>query len=300
MPLSQGDPTLDYGGSWGDASEGWPEITFATEEETRVAYVVAWRDAKVPYGSYVLVGNALRLETQALKKRVERHLKQVLPDVRKEVLQGVLSSSKVGHAVIEATLKEIDPMKKAKKSKSATKKGTERSAKRRAAPKGKVKRVVAAVKGLKKELARDSVAILKDVALRDMDKSPIGKRDVNRAALIRALPTGMPAKTVIGKLAAKGVKVTESYVYNVRGTAKKAALKKKLAKSGSYGVPAPTTFIVGGMGGGSGKGAPGPLSPEELLMAVASEVGLSRAILILTSARLVVASALTSHSEPGK
>jgi len=187
-------------------------------------------------------------------------------------------------------------MKKAKKSKSATKKNPKRGA-RPAATKGRAKKAVAPPKPF---TAARAAAVLKDIALRDMDKSPTGKRDVNRAALIRALPAGMPAKTVIGKLAAKGVKVTESYVYNVRGTAKKAALKKRLAKGGSYGVPAPTTFIVGGMGGGGGKGAPGPLSPEELLMAVASEVGLSRAILILTSARLVVASALTSHSEPGK
>jgi hypothetical protein len=74
MPLSQNDPSLDYGGSWGDAPEGWPTISFPTEEQANAAYVAAWRDVKVPYGSYVLVGNDLRLETEELKSRVELHL----------------------------------------------------------------------------------------------------------------------------------------------------------------------------------------------------------------------------------
>ena len=76
MPLSQNDPSLDYGGSWGDASEGWPSISFTTEEEARMAYVTSWRECKVPYGSYVLVDKVLRLETEELKKRVELHLLQ--------------------------------------------------------------------------------------------------------------------------------------------------------------------------------------------------------------------------------
>jgi hypothetical protein len=70
MPLSQSDPSLDYGGSWGDASEGWPTISFSTEEEARRAYVLAHSEVKVPYGSYVLVGKDLRLETEELKAKV--------------------------------------------------------------------------------------------------------------------------------------------------------------------------------------------------------------------------------------
>jgi hypothetical protein len=74
MPLSQSDPDLDYSGSWADASKGWPSIDFPTEEQAREAYVAAWRDVKVPYGSYVLVGTVLRLETEELKLRVEAEL----------------------------------------------------------------------------------------------------------------------------------------------------------------------------------------------------------------------------------
>jgi hypothetical protein len=75
MPLSQNDPSLDYDGSWDAASKDWPSIAFSTEEEARRAYVVAWRDAKVPYGSYVLVGTVLRLETEGLKRLVEVQLR---------------------------------------------------------------------------------------------------------------------------------------------------------------------------------------------------------------------------------
>ena len=74
MPLSQNDPSLDYGGSWAVASRDWPEITFSTEEEAERAYVAAWRDVKIPYGSYVIVGRVLRLETEEMKGRVQAHL----------------------------------------------------------------------------------------------------------------------------------------------------------------------------------------------------------------------------------
>jgi hypothetical protein len=128
------------------------------------------------------------------------------------------------------------------------------------------------------------------------DKKSVGA--VNKAAFVRELPATMTAKQAIAHAAKQGIKLTESYVYNVRGTAKKARLK---ASGAHFTVPKHVThLLIEGQGGGGGGKAPGPLSPEELLMAVASEVGLSRAILILTSARLVVASALTSHSEPSK
>ena len=76
MTLSQSDSSLDYDGSWDDASKDWPSISFPSEEEAQRAYVVGWREAKVPYGSYVLVGKVLRLETEELKKRVELQLKE--------------------------------------------------------------------------------------------------------------------------------------------------------------------------------------------------------------------------------
>lgn len=74
MPLSQHDPALDYDGSWVDASESWPYIHFQTEVEAKDAYVRAWRDVKIPYGCYVLVGHDLRLETKAQMIAVFEHI----------------------------------------------------------------------------------------------------------------------------------------------------------------------------------------------------------------------------------
>jgi hypothetical protein len=74
MPLSQDDPALDYDGSWADASKDWPLISFPTPEAAKIAYIIAWRNAKVPYGSYVLVDKELRLQTLDLKKLVEEQL----------------------------------------------------------------------------------------------------------------------------------------------------------------------------------------------------------------------------------
>lgn len=74
MPLSQNDPDLDYDGSWADASEAWPRITFETDELARDAYVLAHRHVRVPYGSYVLVGRELRLETEAYVTAVRDRL----------------------------------------------------------------------------------------------------------------------------------------------------------------------------------------------------------------------------------
>jgi len=82
MPLSQGDPALDYDGSWGDASAGWPSIEFASEEEAERAYVTCWQGAKVPYGSYVLVGSVLRLETEEYKELVVKFFFGVVPQTK--------------------------------------------------------------------------------------------------------------------------------------------------------------------------------------------------------------------------
>ena len=74
MPLSQHDASLDYDGSWGDASKGWPEMTFRTEDQANYAHYVGWKYANVPYGSYVLVGTTLRLE----KREYIRHVREAL------------------------------------------------------------------------------------------------------------------------------------------------------------------------------------------------------------------------------
>lgn len=66
----------DIPGSWGVYSANWPKLTFRTEEEARNAYVVAWKHCGVPYGSYVLVGKELRLETEAYVVKVDKYLNE--------------------------------------------------------------------------------------------------------------------------------------------------------------------------------------------------------------------------------
>jgi len=76
MPLSQSDPALDYGGSWGDASKGWPEMLFQSREHAEYAHYVSHKFAKVPYGSYVLVDRTLRLEKTEYVEKVRSALRK--------------------------------------------------------------------------------------------------------------------------------------------------------------------------------------------------------------------------------
>lgn len=84
MPLSQSDPDLDYDGSWAVASQDWPCICFADKEKASEAYYQAWRHVKIPYGSYVLDGTTLRLETEEQKQKVLSHLASLEEDRRVE------------------------------------------------------------------------------------------------------------------------------------------------------------------------------------------------------------------------
>ena len=53
-----------YGGCWGDHSKGWPSVP-----QPRDPHAVA-RKAGVPHGSYVIVEQGLRLETEAYRDAV--------------------------------------------------------------------------------------------------------------------------------------------------------------------------------------------------------------------------------------
>ena len=96
-----------------------------------------------------------------------------------------------------------------------------------------------------------------------------------KSFLIRAMP-GVPAKEVVAALAKRGVKVTESYVYNVRGAAKKNVVSK---------VPHTHAHPHSGF----------PVRPEGELTAgeklvagfkaMALELGLSRAAILVLSMR---------------
>jgi hypothetical protein len=70
MPLNQ----RDHGDqSWATLSEGWPE----TREYGRAKWVFCNMSKLLPYGSYVLVDGALRVETEALLKVLDENFEIV-------------------------------------------------------------------------------------------------------------------------------------------------------------------------------------------------------------------------------
>lgn len=125
--------------------------------------------------------------------------------------------------------------------------------------------------------------------------APIG----NKAAFIRSLPKDTPAKEVIAKAKVHGTKLTESYIYNIRGM-DKLKLKKKYAKSGSYGKVAQAligdgaSVFIGSRGPtrSTPSEAPKPLTVEELFYAVVAEIGTVKAVHMLMAAHDTVLSAL--------
>jgi hypothetical protein len=92
----------------------------------------------------------------------------------------------------------------------------------------------------------------------------VGGARKNKSAFVRSLPADMPAKAVVEKGKAQGMPMSIAYVYSIRTAAKAAA-----RRGGLSGVPGRRPVV--GRGG----------AVEDLLRAVASELGLSRALAIL-------------------
>jgi hypothetical protein len=97
-------------------------------------------------------------------------------------------------------------------------------------------------------------------------------RKTTKADFVRNLPPSTPAKEVIAKAKAAGLSLSKTYVYLVRGHAKTKAPTKRRATPARRGasVARPITTMS---------------SAEDLLKAVAAEVGLGRAMVILAGER---------------
>jgi hypothetical protein len=95
------------------------------------------------------------------------------------------------------------------------------------------------------------------------------KAPQSKAAFVRGLPASTPAKDVVKLAKAAGIKLGIFYVYGVRRAAKTASKKKRVARTGAS-VPRPITTMS---------------SAENLLKAVAAEIGLGPAIEILQGER---------------
>jgi len=105
-------------------------------------------------------------------------------------------------------------------------------------------------------------------------KSPSqsAKNKISKAAFVRSFPSATPAKEVVAKAKAQGITLSDAYVYNVRATSKAGKSKqspKRTAASSSRKGRTVTVKVGGGRG------------VEDLLRAVAAELGLARAIAVL-------------------
>jgi hypothetical protein len=99
-------------------------------------------------------------------------------------------------------------------------------------------------------------------------------RSTSKAAFVRSLPSDTPAKDVVARAKSQGMSISVNYVYNIRGAAKGA--RGTSVRAGAS-VPRP---IANGS------------AAESLLKAVAAEVGLGRAIEILSGERARVRAVL--------
>ena len=100
------------------------------------------------------------------------------------------------------------------------------------------------------------------------------KAKISKAAFVRSIAPSTPAKEVVAKAKAQGITLTDAYVYNVRATWRatktaptKPALRQPKSSTAKRG---PVTVRLSGARG-----------VEDLLRAVAAELGLVRAIDVL-------------------
>ena len=100
-------------------------------------------------------------------------------------------------------------------------------------------------------------------------KKPADKK-MTKAGFVKSQPAGLSAKEVVGKAKAAGMSLTDKYVYTVRSAAKAKSSKAGRAKGSKNKPPAVKAPKNGSTG------------VEDLLRAAASEIGLSRAISILS------------------
>lgn len=91
---------------------------------------------------------------------------------------------------------------------------------------------------------------------------------LNKAAFVRKQPTTMSAKEIVAKAKAAGITLNDKYVHKVRSEAKVAARGKGGRQQQRH---APS----------NGTARAGDRSAEQLLRAVAAEIGLARAISLL-------------------
>src|SRR6185295_11539315 len=94
------------------------------------------------------------------------------------------------------------------------------------------------------------------------------KKALTKTDFVRGLPAHMPAKDVVEKAKAVGLKLTPGYVYEIRSASKRPKRNGRVRLVASNGMSTSPRRA-------------GVMDADELLRAVAAEIGLSRAIAIL-------------------
>lgn len=102
------------------------------------------------------------------------------------------------------------------------------------------------------------------------------KKEASKAEFVRSLPVSMPAKQVVDRAKEAGLELSPAYVYVIRSQARTGGAKGAAKSSGASSNGATTD------GPTSGGGPRVSKDVEARLVAVASEIGLSRSIEILT------------------
>ena len=110
-------------------------------------------------------------------------------------------------------------------------------------------------------------------------KSSSEKGGASKAEFIRSLPSTTPASEVVAKAKAAGMSITPQYVYNLRARANVSSGAPKRGPGRPRKNPLPASAARPSSASNSGGGSDARV--EDLLRAVAAEIGLSRAIGIL-------------------
>lgn len=72
MPLNYDGPD----GHWGPASEGWPTLYSESRKDAERALIACTKGRVVPYGSYVVDGLELRVETPEMLEQLLTYLRE--------------------------------------------------------------------------------------------------------------------------------------------------------------------------------------------------------------------------------
>jgi len=118
-------------------------------------------------------------------------------------------------------------------------------------------------------------------------KAAAGGAALKKSDFVRGLSASTPAKDVVAKAKAAGLKLDLQYVYKVRSRSKSGRKKVSVAKHVAVAV-AKATRVVAAKTRTNGSGT----HAEDLLRAVAAELGLAHALEILQSQRAQVRAVL--------